>query len=403
MSKIVCDVCGSTYSETEAQCPICGTAKSEAAKPVVEANGEDLASKGGKFSKTNTRKTGPGSSKKPGQERHNSNGEEGTPSNLAMIVIVAVLLLAIVAVCVFIAVRLIGRPDNPNPGSTSSTQSTPQTVPCTGIELVDSANQTLIFTDLTQTAQLSVKALPENTTDTVVCTYTSSDPAVVLVSDTGLVTPVASGNATVTIAYGSYTISVSVTCDIPKPITEIKLVGKEITLSRTSKTAQLYAGELDPSEIVWESNDETIAYVENGLVTAVANGKVTITATYGDLTATCTVHVRDMDETEYMFAHRWDDDGDEDFESTLTIGETLEIKFIDSATKEVIKITEWKQSGDFPKCCTLEYTENGVKITATATTYTEEISGNYVALHVSYEGQNYTYKIRVSKPAETQE
>lgn len=314
MSKIVCDVCGSTYSETEAQCPICGTAKSEAAKPVIEANGEDQASKGGKFSKTNTRKTGAGNTRKSGSE-NNKSGEEGAPSNLAMIVIVAVLLLAIVAVCVFIAVRLFGQPENPNP-STNSTQSTSQTIPCTGIELLDSANQTLTFTDLTQTAQLSVKALPENTTDTVVCTYTSSDPAVVLVNETGLVTPVASGNATITIAYGTYSISVSVTCDIPKPITEIKLVGKEITLSRTSKTAQLYTGELDPSDIKWESNDETIAYVENGLVTAVANGKVTITATYGDLTATCTVHVRDMDATEYMFAHRWDEDGDEDFEST---------------------------------------------------------------------------------------
>ena len=26
MSKIICDVCGSSYSETEVQCPICGTA-----------------------------------------------------------------------------------------------------------------------------------------------------------------------------------------------------------------------------------------------------------------------------------------------------------------------------------------------------------------------------------------
>ena len=106
MSKIVCDVCGSTYSETEAQCPICGTAKSEAAKPVIEANGEDQASKGGKFSKTNTRKTGAGNTRKSGSE-NNKSGEEGAPSNVAMIVIVAVLLLAIVAVCVFIAVRLI--------------------------------------------------------------------------------------------------------------------------------------------------------------------------------------------------------------------------------------------------------------------------------------------------------
>ena len=49
MSKIVCDVCGSTYSETEAQCPICGTAKSEAAKPVADTYAEEQAAKGGEL------------------------------------------------------------------------------------------------------------------------------------------------------------------------------------------------------------------------------------------------------------------------------------------------------------------------------------------------------------------
>lgn len=399
MSKIVCDVCGSTYSETEAQCPICGTAKSEAAKPVVEANGEDLASKGGKFSKTNTRKTGPGSSKKPGQERHNSNGEEGTPSNLAMIVIVAVLLLAIVAVCVFIAVRLIGRPDNPNPGSTSSTQSTPQTVPCTGIELVDSANQTLMFTDLTQTAQLSVKALPENTTDTVVCTYTSSDPAVVLVSDTGLVTPVASGNATVTIAYGSYTISVSVTCDIPKPITEIKLIKDEITLSPTNGlTVQLYRGELDPSDITWTSSDETIAFVENGLVTAVSNGKVTITAAYGDLTTTCKINVNGMNvETDYALSCTWGVKND----ATLVEGEKIEIFLIDKETNQTVTGLEWTPSNDFKNgCASFVETEKGIEVTALKTT--ANVSGQHVYIQTTYEGVVYKFIIRI-KTAETQE
>ena len=399
MSKIVCDVCGSTYSETEAQCPICGTAKSEAAKPVVEANGEDLASKGGKFSKTNTRKTGPGSSKKPGQERHNSNGEEGTPSNLAMIVIVAVLLLAIVAVCVFIAVRLIGRHDNPNPGSTSSTQSTPQTVPCTGIELVDSANQTLMFTDLTQTAQLSVKALPENTTDTVVCTYTSSDPAVVLVSDTGLVTPVASGNATVTIAYGSYTISVSVTCDIPKPITEIKLIKDEITLSPTNGlTVQLYNGELDPSDITWTSSDETIAFVENGLVTAVSNGKVTITAAYGDLTTTCKINVNGMNvETDYALSCTWGVKND----ATLVEGEKIEIFLIDKETNQTVTGLEWTPSNDFKNgCASFVETEKGIKVTALKTT--ANVSGQHVYIQTTYEGVVYKFIIRI-KTAETQE
>lgn len=397
MSKIVCDVCGSTYSETEAQCPICGTAKSEAAKPVIEANGEDQASKGGKFSKTNTRKTGAGNTRKSGSE-NNKSGEEGAPSNLAMIVIVAVLLLAIVAVCVFIAVRLFGQPENPNP-STNSTQSTSQTIPCTGIELLDSANQTLTFTDLTQTAQLSVKALPENTTDTVVCTYTSSDPAVVLVNETGLVTPVASGNATITIAYGTYSISVSVTCDIPKPITEIKLIKDEITLSPTNGlTVQLYNGELDPSDITWTSSDETVAYVENGLVTAVSNGKVTITATYGELKASCKINVNGMNvESDYALACTWGVKND----ATMVEGEKIEIFLIDKETNQTVTGLEWTPSNDFKNgCASFVETEKGIKVTALKTT--ANVSGQHVYIQTTYEGVVYKFIIRI-KTAETQE
>jgi hypothetical protein len=401
MSKIVCDVCGSTYSETEAQCPICGTAKSEAAKPVVETNAEDQAAKGGKFSRSNTRRNGTGSTRRTGAEK---NKEEGNPSNVAMIIIVAVLLLAIVSVCVFIAVRLVNRPDQPDPsGSTDSTPPIVQTVPCTGIELVGNPDNALLFTDLTQTAQLNVKAKPENTTDTVTYTYTSSDPSVVTVDASGLVTPVAEGTATVTVAYGSYTITVTVTCELPKPEVKLELVKNDITLRPGSKTFQLYAGELDPADITWTSSESSVASVENGLVTALANGKTVITATYNNQSAQCTVYVKDMDATAYMFAHRWDDDGDEDGESSLEINETLELWFIDSNTKEVIKGVTWTPSNDFPKCCTMENTEKGIKITAIATTYTEEISYNKVVIKVSYEGTEYTYTIRVNKPAETQE
>ena len=41
--------------------------------------------------------------------------------------------------------------------------------------------------------------------------------------------------------------------------------------------------------VVWTSSDPSIATVKDGLVTAVAPGTCTITATYGDLTATCIV------------------------------------------------------------------------------------------------------------------
>ena len=53
MSKIICDVCGSSYSETATQSPICVTARSDAAKPAAEPVVEVQAPMGGKFSRSN--------------------------------------------------------------------------------------------------------------------------------------------------------------------------------------------------------------------------------------------------------------------------------------------------------------------------------------------------------------
>ena len=62
MSKIICDVCGTTYVETSAQCPICGYVNPTMADHSVQEsgdiaeNGELTYVKGGRFSKSNVRK-----------------------------------------------------------------------------------------------------------------------------------------------------------------------------------------------------------------------------------------------------------------------------------------------------------------------------------------------------------
>ncbi len=45
--------------------------------------------------------------------------------------------------------------------------------------------------------------------------------------------------------------------------------------------------------VTWKSDDESVATVENGVVTAVAKGTATITATAGGKSATCTVTVKE--------------------------------------------------------------------------------------------------------------
>ena len=62
MNKIICDVCGTDYPETAAQCPICGCASAGAKTAAgnepadLEAQAAHSYVKGGRYSKANVRK-----------------------------------------------------------------------------------------------------------------------------------------------------------------------------------------------------------------------------------------------------------------------------------------------------------------------------------------------------------
>ncbi len=78
------------------------------------------------------------------------------------------------------------------------------------------------------------------------------------------------------------------------PATTIKLDKATATLKPAQTTTLVVTAEpenAEPPIITWSSNNEAVATVANGVVTAVAEGTATITATYGALTATCVVTV----------------------------------------------------------------------------------------------------------------
>lgn len=147
-----------------------------------------------------------------------------------------------------------------------------------------------------ETVSITATVLPENTTDKKVI-WTSSDESIATVDGNGIITAVAVGNATITATCGEATASCAVT------VTEVPVVSAEsITLSEQS--AELKVGEslrltatvlpenATDKKVTWTSSDESIATVNTlGRITAVAVGTVTITATCGDITATCTVTV----------------------------------------------------------------------------------------------------------------
>lgn len=65
MNKIVCDVCGTSYPDTSVQCPICGTAKTDANKTSAGSEAGYAYVKGGRFSKANVRKRNAGQKELP--------------------------------------------------------------------------------------------------------------------------------------------------------------------------------------------------------------------------------------------------------------------------------------------------------------------------------------------------
>ena len=143
-----------------------------------------------------------------------------------------------------------------------------------------------------ETVALTATVAPDNATYKTV-SWTTSDKAVATVKD-GVVTGVASGTAVITATADG----VSATCEVKVtvPVTGIIIsqseaeipVGEKITLKATVEPVNA-----TDKTVTWETSEATIATVENGVVTAVAVGKATITAKAGEKTATCVVTVVD--------------------------------------------------------------------------------------------------------------
>ncbi|WP_346434793.1 Ig-like domain-containing protein [uncultured Methanoculleus sp.] len=131
-------------------------------------------------------------------------------------------------------------------------------------------------------------------------TWTSSDPTVGTIDDTGLFTAVCNGTATVTATAGgvSGTATVTVNCDDPV-LTQIVVTPSAIALA-ANDTEQFIATVLDQNgcdiadaAIDWTSSDEGVGRIDpcSGLFTAVCDGATTVTARCGDVTGTAEVTV----------------------------------------------------------------------------------------------------------------
>lgn len=90
----------------------------------------------------------------------------------------------------------------------------------------------------------------------------------------------------------------SLTPVVRVPCTSIVLSASTLTFDGIG--SQTLIATVEPSDttdkIIWSSSNNEIATVDNGIVTAVYNGEVVITATCGDYSATCAVTVSGIEE-----------------------------------------------------------------------------------------------------------
>ncbi len=146
-----------------------------------------------------------------------------------------------------------------------------------------------------ETYQLTATITPATALNKNV-TWTSTNENVASVSTTGLVTAHNSGstNITVTTADGGFTATCQVNVSVP--ITSITLDQMALTLvpyKAQQLTATVLPENASNKNYIWQSSNEEVAIVVNGLVVTLAEGTTTITATTedGGLTAMCEVTV----------------------------------------------------------------------------------------------------------------
>ena len=130
-------------------------------------------------------------------------------------------------------------------------------------------------------------------------TWTSNDENVCTVSR-GIVTAVGPGNTTIVAEYEGQKLTcivrvrITICTDLTLPEVEIKLEGKG-----NSYTLKPVLTPSDASEpVTYQSSDEKVAVVsESGVITAVGNGKATITVTCGSVSKTVNVTCEFKEET----------------------------------------------------------------------------------------------------------
>jgi len=209
-------------------------------------------------------------------------------------------------------------------------------------------NKPNVFLHVGNTETLSLTAyFSEGAPDSTVASkasWSSSNPAVADVDNTGKITGYSVGQAVITASYGTKTVTVSVDVGTGRSLEANKYnvflrknASEQITL--TAYFADQATGKDVTQEAEWTSSNEAVAYVSEGKITGYKPGEATVTAKYGDKTVT--IHV-DVETPRRLIATPED--------LVLSIGETktitLETMYANGEKGTVTDEAEWTSNNE---------------------------------------------------------
>lgn len=353
MSKIICDICGTTYLSSSDSCPICGCSNEVAEdllKDGVFSQGESK-NKAGRFSSGGRKKeifdydevNSPEDDdayeededaeeyvEEDYEEEDYEEEEDDRPQhNTFVIILLTILIVVLLGAAAFIFFRFFYpnmRSEEPVETTAAAVETvvptTELTIPCEQMAMTNAG--VAVLNAEGQQFLLHIKALPENTTDEII--YTSGNESVATVTSDGKITAVSEGETVIYISCGRHSIecpvfvkyveeTVPVTTEAVIEETVSETVSEEASLEETIaettappsnvtlklKKSDIRLGvyyefqlELDcdlrPEDVTWSSEHPHIAKVdEQGNVTALKEGTTSIIAKYGDQEVQCLV------------------------------------------------------------------------------------------------------------------
>lgn len=348
MSKVICNICGTAYPETEENCPVCGCSRDFG----LDALEEELLMESAGIQQNTKKKTREifdfdevNQDEEPDESEDfddDESYEEEPRSNTALVVILLVLIVLLLVAAGFFFVRyfLPNMAKETEPTETTAATETIETEPTETTELTIPCTDIVVPGGKIELGKdgkwlMNVQVYPADTTD--VLTYASHDEAVVTVSEDGTVTAVGEGETVIEVTCGAQTIKCNVIVafdvveateaagEIPAPQVEeteavdpateppetaestaateateaagettgsmeLKLKKNDITMFARYSSADLELDcDIPVEDITWFTMDSTVAIVHNGTVTATGSGMTRIYGEYNGQQVECIV------------------------------------------------------------------------------------------------------------------